>query len=62
MPSTEFLLSQRSQPKDTGIQAQHPSGNHVFNNIRLVARRYGFERHSKPTVQITDRDAFFLQH
>ena len=61
MPPTEFLLSQRSQPKDTAIRMQHPGGNHMINNIRLVARGYGFERHSKPIVQITDRDAFFLQ-
>jgi hypothetical protein len=38
VPPTKFLLSARSQAKDTTIRMQHPGGNHVINNICLVAR------------------------
>jgi hypothetical protein len=35
---TKFSLSPRSKPKDTAIRVQHPGGDHMINNIRLVAR------------------------
>jgi hypothetical protein len=61
VPPPKFALSPRSQPKDTSIRVQHPGGNHMINNVYLVARWHGFERRPEPTVHIADCNAFFLQ-